>query len=261
MKMRKSMKNLGLTLSLGALAVTAFAASLDESVAQLNGVVTEILSQFQRSNSTAEVKFVSIKTDATRVLDLAAIANYMRTGKTNTLTVKIENLSLKGKDAALAGTIGLDFTKLFTQEQINDLVPGSEELVKDLAKGYTKGFGDAAVVDAKLTETTKDDAGNYTGLKATLSASIDLAKLPPKKKLEDVPFTSAKADLTLVATTGLTATIEVVLNPAFKGFRDGAAIKEALERVLAKNPDSEKIIDGLIKKIDDFAGKIVDGQF
>lgn len=255
--MKKTFLSLGLGL---AVASAAFASVLD-----LNTEIARLLQPFQNEKTVAALSFQDIRTDEVRTLALALNGLYRKVGSQNRLEIRLDDVSYNYGDGTAPVTkinagIGIDLSKIMPQKQINELIPGVEEMVQGLAKEATREYGDAVTVVAQVLEKTQDDAGNYLSIRAKIGAVIDLSKLPEAKPSEDVLFTSAEAELVVSVKDGLSVNAVIVSNPAYKGFRrDQKGLKESLEQLLARDPKQMAEIEKIFKSIDGFAARIVEG--
>jgi len=266
MKMNKKFSMIALGATALSLTAVAAAPRLNDSLPQLNAIAAEILAPFQTDKSKASLKFVSLTADDSLLRSIKLNAFYQRTGKAQTMTVTLKELSHEfagGRPVSkLSGDAAFDLTKLFQQEQINSLVEGAEEMVKDLAKNYTKDYGDSVTIDARMVEKLKNSAGNYVSFKAKVSAKVDLSKLPQGKKSEDMAIVEAKLDVSVVLNKGIALTAEVQHNPAFHGFLPGdkANFKVALEKLLTRDESAKNEILKILKQVDGMAASVVDAN-
>ncbi len=252
-------------IALGA-AVLSLTAVAADNLAELNIIAAEILAPFQTEKSSATLEFTELTTDDANVLTLKTNASYSRVGRAQSLLVKVDELSHSfdgGRPVSkLSGSAQFDLTKLFPVDQSDALVEGAEEMVKDIAKNYTKEYGEAVTVEARVYDQVKNDEGHYTGFKATLSATIDLAKLPEGKKPEDMAILGGKIDLAITLATGIALNAEIEHNPSFHGFKagDAANFKVAIDKLLTRDEAAKGQILNLLTKVDEMAGQIVDAQ-
>lgn len=263
MKLNKKISMIALGAS--ALSLVAVAAPrLD--VAELNAVATEILTPFQTPKSKATLQFVSLAVDDANVRNVKVKAFYERTGKGQTMQVNLNELThdfAGGRPVTKAkGHAKFDLTMLFQPEQADSLVDGAEEMVKDMASNFTAPYGEAVTLEARMLEKLKGADGHYTSFKASVTATIDLTKLPADKKAEDMPFLTAVINVSVVLATGIDVTAEVQHNPGYKGFRAGDAtnLKVGLEKLLNRDGATKEQILTILKKIDAMAATVVDAR-
>ncbi len=258
------MKKLGILFTLAAsFAFGAIASEeIDAKIAVLNAEIAQILAPFQNNLTEAGLVFSEIKTDEVRALDLALSAFFKKTGTENVLSVNVENLSYHydalTPTTSVSGSIGLDLTKILTQEQINEMIPEVEGIFSELAKSYTAEYGDAITIDIKVSEKTKDEAGNFTAVSGDIVGKIDLTKLPETKKLEDLMFQGGQLHLALDVKKGATIKLTLISNPDYKGFKsDGEGLKDMLDKLAARDAKTMKEIEDTFKWLDSMADGVV----
>lgn len=236
------------------------------AVTELNAEVAKLLAPFQNANTTASVVFSKLETNAERALSGGVAVLFKKVGTQNTLEIAIPELSYDfGNGTApttkLNGAIKLDLTKVIPQDQLNEMIPSAEETILGLAQGFAEEYGEAATVEAKVTEKNQDANGNYVSLKGTLSFNLDLAKLPATVKAEDVPVLSGTVLIGLDVNTGAVISAVVVSNPSYKRFqKDNTGLKEVVDRLLAKDPELLRQIGDALQSIDEFADSFVNGS-
>ncbi len=259
------MKKITLALAAGLTLASAAFASVS-NIQALNEEVARILAPFQNESTVASLNFQNIEVNAERALSLAVNGLYRKAGSANQFEIRADEVSYEyGNGSApttrINGSIGIDLTKVLSQETINQLIPGVEELVQDLSKGALKEYGDAATVEARVLEKTQDEAGNYVAIKAFLKVTMDLGKLPETKPAEQVLFQSGEAVLSVNLKQGIGLNATLVSNPRYQGFqRDQKGLKETLEQLLSRDPKQMAEIQMLFSQIDAFAGRFVNGQ-
>lgn len=258
------MKKIALSLGLGlTLASGVFAAN--NTLEQLNSQVVSILAPFQNQSTVAKLNFEAIETDEQRALQVAGNALYSKVGSQNTFTVKVDNLSYNYGDGSapmtiFKGALGIDFTKLLPQDQINQMIPYAAEMIEELAKEYSEEeYGDAVSVRSVITSTTKDVEGNFTSLTALISVKIDLSKLPEETSSEDIIATDAVFSLTINLKTGVMIDAYVVSNPEYIGFKEGQeGLKETLDKLLARDEEAMAEIEDFASRLDELASELVE---
>jgi len=259
--MKKSFFSLGfgLTLATAALASTS-------AVQALNAEISRILAPFQNEKTVAKLEFQDIRTNETHTLALALNGLYRKFGSQNRLEIRLDNVSYNyGNGTApttnVVGGIGIDLTKLMPQEDINLIVPEVESMLQNVAQSYARDYGDAVNISAKVLDKQQDAAGNYVSIKVSLSAKIDLLKLPESMPVQEVLFTGAEATLNVNVTEGIELALTLVSNPFYKGFqRNGKGLKDSLDELLARDPEQIRQIQSLFKSLDGIADEFVDGK-
>lgn len=257
------MKRMILSIGLGlTLATGVFAA--DNTLDQLNEQVVSILAPFQDEVTVAQLTFNALETDADRAVKMAVDGHYRKIGSQNTLDVKVDNLSYVYGDGSapttsFKGSFGFDFTKLLSQEQINQMVDHASQLLDIITQEYLREYGDAASIKGTVTSTTTDDEGNYTGFSAMVAAKIDLKKLPEEKKIEDIIATEAMISVTVNLKTGVMIDAVVISNPEYIGFKEGQeGLKDTLDKLLARDEEELAKIGMLVKWLDSLATQLVE---
>jgi hypothetical protein len=232
-------------------------------VMELNAEIAKILAPFQNEKTEANLVFDTVETDAIRALNVKLAAKYKKVGSANQFDLEISNLSYQYGDGTtpttnLAGSLKLDLTKFVSQDDLNGLIPGIEELLLDAAKNFTQEYGEAVNVVVNISEKNQDGAGNYTGIAGTLAFNVDLSKLPEGKLAEDVPVLSGNLALRLQVTEGATFSGSVISNPGYKGFQqDNDGLKEILDRLLAKDAGTLDQFRSLFEQIEELAKQVV----
>lgn len=254
------MKKTMFALAAGLAATTAVYAATN--LEALNAEITRIVAPFQNEATVARLAFTSIATNEERALSVGVNGLYRKVGAQNRLEVRISDISYNYGDGSAPTTrinagVGIDLTKIMPQEQLNEMIPGVEQIVEEMSKGVTKQYGDAATIEAKVLEKTQDAAGNYVSIKAMIRGNIDLAKLPETMPVENVLVQSGELILTVNLKEGIDLEGFVVSNPRYKGFqRDQKGLKETLEQLLARDPKQLAEIERAFKWIDEAATKV-----
>ena len=247
----------------GVLTATAVVAAprLEESLAELNGAVAELLKPYQSDVSSSSLEFTSLAGDESQVLSTRLVGRYQRVGKVQTLDIKVAGLTYdfaNGNPVVnLAGSVGFDFTQVFQQEQLNGLVDAAETMVEDIASNYTRSLGAAAVVKGTMIEKIKAENGDYLGFKASVAFRIDPSKLPEGKTLESIPVLNGVAFFHVTLNQGIEMSGTLMMNPVYQGY---PLLKTALEKLLSRDPDAAKKITGIVEKLDKMAGALVDAR-
>ncbi len=250
------------------MAVTAVAQAprLEDRLPELNTVITEILAPFQTEKSKATFSVLKLEADETNLLKVRVTGFYGRVGRAQAMTVNISDITHsfnKGLPLTTArGSASIDLTKLFPMEQIDALVDGAEEMVKDIAGNFTREYGDAVALDARMVEKVKGADGHYESFKAFVGVKIDLSKLPEGKNAEDIPLTEAALSINVGLSSGIAINGQVVHNPGWKGFQADSPLnpKAAVEKLLSRDETAKNKIADILKKIDGMAATLVDAN-
>lgn len=246
-------------------ATTAFAA-ISGGVSELNAEILKILAPFQNEATVAELKFSKAETNAERALSLAVSALYKKVGTQNTLNVNIANIAYEygngtNPTTTVDASVGLDLTKVLSQETLNEIIPNVEEMIKQASSELIGQYGEAITLETKITDRTQDEAGNYTGLKGSIVFAIDFSKLPEGKSKEEIVVKSGSASIAVNVKTGVAITAEVVSNADYKGFqRDNEGLKEYLDKLLGQDQETMRQVLELFQKLEQLAGQVVNGQ-
>jgi hypothetical protein len=257
------MKKFVLSLGLG-LALVTGSVSADSVLDRLNTRIAEVLSPYQNQTTAAQLTFNAVETNETRAVKVALNGLYRKAGSQNTLELKIDNVSYEyaeNKDpiTIIKGALGIDFTKILPQEQINLIIPMASELLEEFAQNYTEEYGDAASVRSVITSTNKDADGNYTGLSALVSAKFDLSKLPEETNKESIRFTDIVMSLTININTGVMIDAYMVSNPDYFGFNENEiGLKEILDGLLSGDEEALGEIESFVQGLDNAASSIVE---
>ena len=152
------------TLALGA------AAAVLTPVEQLNATAAEILQTYQNAKTQAKLTFVSITSDETRVSQGQANAFFQKIGAKNTLTLKLDGVTYdynagQNPTTKIAGSLGIDLSKLFPAGDLNGVMDDMDSTVKALADDYIRDYGPAVTLTTVTTEKNKDAAGNFISVK------------------------------------------------------------------------------------------------
>lgn len=237
------------------------------ALTDLNAEVVNLLTPFQNDQTKAELVFDDIQTNATNALALRLHASFDKIGSVNTLNLKVDELSYDyaggiAPTTVIRGSIGLDFTKMFAPEEINELTNDLEATLKEYAGGYIEEYGSAVTIKALIDQRTTDTAGNTVSMSGVMSFAIDLGKLPANKKVEDVMLSSGQMTFKADFKTGASLDVRMTSNPAYHGFReDESGLKDILDRLLARDPDLMSQLSDLVGMIDGYAGNVVEGNF
>jgi hypothetical protein len=255
-----------MTLLVPALVAGVAVASTATSVTEVNSAIQQILAQFQNRLTAVKVEFKKIEIDDVRAKEAEVTIGYKKSGSVTTLELNIPKLSYDYGDGTapttkLRGQLKLDLTKVFSQREINDLVPSLEQAILDTAAGMTEEYGDAISMDVKITDKKQDEQGNYVSMKGRLKFKFDFAKLPPNRPKNKVLLSAGQIDVNLNVQTGVGFNVSIVSNPEFDGFKkDNDGLKEYLEKLLAKDPEVLNSISRMVFSLDNSAERIVNGR-
>lgn len=257
--MKKFVLSLGLGLTL---AVNAFA---DNVLDQLNSHLVKILSPFQNESTAAQLAFKEVETTQEHASKVALNSFYRKTGSQNVFELKLDNLAYDYRDGinpttVIRGSLGIDFTKLLPQDEINSMIPMAVQMIETLAKEYTEEeYGDAASIKAVITSTNKDSDDNYSSLTALISVKIDLSKLPEATLKEDIIITDMVLSLNINLKTGVIIDAFIISNPEYTGFNnEEQGLKELLDLLLARDETVMEEIENMVQRLDDIASIIVE---
>src|SRR5690606_27665678 len=116
-----------------AIAVAAVAAT---NIQELNQAVVETLSQFNKSQTVANLVFSELKTDAEKTLSARMAAYYQKTGKLTEMEVRVPKLSYVYADAKKQPVASVqleanaDMIKVFGRQNLNNIGPVLGEVLQ-----------------------------------------------------------------------------------------------------------------------------------
>lgn len=258
--MRRSLAVAALIVALPAALYAAPAVS--DAVAALNQEIVRLLEPFQNDRTQASLVFSSLEIDEVRARSVAARARVWKIGPANEFTLSLDDLSYSYGDGTRPVThvkarLAFDILKVIPQQDVNELGSILDELVESWASEFASEYGEAATVDARITDRKTDEAGNLQSVSMVLAARIDLSQLPADRPKEEVLFTEAAVavDFNL---QGAAFEVTLVSNPAYKGFaEDQKGLKEELEKLLARDPETLGELTELIEGLNGMAEWIV----
>lgn len=260
------MTKIFISLLLAAAGFSAGATELTPEVKELNAAVENLIAPLRNETTTARLEFTDVRVNEQRALGLAFNGQFKKIGPVNTFEIRLDNVSYDYGDGTapttrIKGFVGSDLTKIFTQEQLNKMIPELENFVASIAAGYVSRYGEAATVKFEVLDRIKDDAGNFTAINAQLYVNIDVSKLPADQKSEDVMVQTVSANLSADVKSGLLVDLTIVSNPAYRAFHgDELGLKEALQKLLTKNEQELRDIQKFFLDLDQFAARIVNGH-
>src|SRR5262245_52827903 len=109
------------------LGLAAWAAPIN-AINDLNVAVEKVLAPFQNNLTAARLSFVNVETDAQHALALDLNAYYRKLGQRAELELNVRDLAYNYNQGVNPTTnvdlgYGIDLTKVFTQDELNELVP------------------------------------------------------------------------------------------------------------------------------------------
>lgn len=256
------MKNLKYLLVSLLVMPLAIAAPKVLKVAEVNQAIDELLQPLRNEKTIVNLSFDELKLSEKYTESVKITAEAVKVGTYNILRFDLPELSYKrnaGRPVVRGeAKLNLNFVKAFGQKMINDLGPSAHEIVADFVKEYSKDYGQAVKLDAKVTQEVYDANKNLTGLVVRLKASVDMTKLPASMPEREVPLT--KLDVVFTATPNrLYIKGMAIMNPTYRGYdKDEQGMKEYLEKILAKDAATLKDISSLAEIVNTFAGYAVE---
>ncbi|MCO5141998.1 MAG: hypothetical protein M9962_02785 [Oligoflexia bacterium] len=252
-----------LPIALLTVAVTAFASN---AIEQLNQEIVNLLAPFQNEKTQARLVFNKIETSDKHALNLDLNAYYQKVGSLTSLLVNLDKISYSYNDGVnptthVRGNLGIELNKLVPQEDLNELIPGVEDLLQSLAKEYLEVYGDAVDLSFVNINKIQDENGNYVSISGDIVFSIDFTKLPEEIDASEIPVKAGNISVGLDVRQGLNFDVLVESNPSYKGYEeDNLGLKEILDLLLNKDEAILEQIQSLFSEIDHFAGNLVEGQ-
>ncbi|KHD88698.1 MAG: hypothetical protein OM95_07810 [Bdellovibrio sp. ArHS] len=245
-----------------ALVVSSVAMAGIISKDEVNRKIAAIAATYTNPTTKVEAAFTELRMDAVRTLDFALQAFAYKKGPANELYLRVNNASYHFGDGTaprIAGDVAVQFdlVKAFGQQVLNEFGGQLEDLAKSLISDYGQKYGDAIDVAVVMDELQKDVDGNIISAKMRLRAVVDFKKLPANLPIEDVEFKSLQARIG-ADRGGLTGSLEVFVNPAFKGFNaDQPGLKEFIEKLLVDDKETLESVARNIQMVDDIATYLV----
>lgn len=258
--MKKTFFSLGLGLSL-----VSSAYALNSTLDQLNSEVADLLSPIVNEHTVAQANITAAEINADRAVKAALNGVYHKIGTYNTLVFKIDNLSYDYGDGTapttiLKGSIGLDFTKFFSQELINSFIPAAAETIENMARNMSGPYSDAIYMRGVVTSANKDNDDNYTGLSALINFKIILDKIPQEEQ-KDIRVTEGSFALSVDLKKGISLDAYVISNPLSTEFEAGSlGLKELIENVLAHDEGTLLVLGSYIQSEDSDIEELVNHE-
>ena len=234
-----------------------------EQIRDLNAAVAEALLPFNGALKNVKLSFSKVATNDKRATQVAFSFDYSLIRPKGSASLAIKEFSYTYPDAPSAkpefnANISAKFNLLnvMTQEEINKLAPAADELIKTYLSDFSKKYGDAAKVEARITHKDTDPKGNVTGLGLGLGLKIDLSKLPGGVDPKDVLITDGQLEVS-IGLNGVELSAHAVSNPSAKQFeRDQVGLKEMLDKLLARDARALREIVDFVKQIDEAADRV-----
>lgn len=223
---------------------------------EVNKRVSAIVAPYNNQTTAMDIQFTDLLVDDVRALDFGVKIAINKKGPENELALTIENAKYQyGNGTAPTATADLvlktDLKKAFGQETLDQFGEELDKVAQELAADYIKKYGEAAVLDIAMEDVQKDQQGHLKSVSMRMNATIDMSKLPADMKVEDVEVRSIQAGLR-ISTGGARGNIQVVINPAYKGFdSEQTGMKELIEKLLS---DDRETYDGLAKIVESLDG-------
>ncbi len=257
-----------LLVSAATLAISLTAYASVELTNRLNAAFTRVLLPFNNEITQARLEFRNVDQSATNVLSAELAGFFQKVGPNDTAnliidTVRYDAAPAKGEapTTIARASLNLNFANLIGQETINDMVPDLPEIVASIISEQAGAYKEALLVDARLGETEKDEDGNYTSVKGSLSLGVDFTKLPEGVKSEDVPATAATLNFEFQPTKGISLVFTGKSNPEYKAFRaDQQGLKEYLELFLARDEKTLELVNTAFSRLDEFANRVTGNE-
>ncbi len=233
------LKKIILPAVLGIAAFSAFAMDL----ASVNEKIANLLKPYNNESSMADVKFLALESNDTRVTHLSAAGQvWMKNQFEASLSMPEFSYTYPTEESTPELKIKLDLkaqlVAIFGADYLDQMAVEAEDLVKSTAEDFVSDYGPAAIVDAKVTDLTKDADGHVSSLKLHIDLKIDMSKLPESKPVEKVEVQDLRIDLTVDQTS---ATLEGKVHPNKKYFlyqRDQKGLKEIVDGLLNDNKET-----------------------
>ena len=238
-----------------------------DDVKAINEEISKLLTPYNDNLTQAELTFSRISTNEKRAVDVQVGSRFSKTGAAGSLRANINNLEYTYPDqqgcAQLPPRLQLDFDAAFnllnfmTQEEINKMGSSLEKEFLNLIMDFVRDYGDAAQIDAKITKKNLDDKGNLTALGAYIDISIDKTRLPKDFDMNRMYFIHIKLEPEITLQS-LKLKADVVINPETNAFKyDEKGLKEYLEKIKARDPETLHEIAAYIRFVDDLAKDVI----
>nr|BFD58649.1 hypothetical protein CKG001_07560 [Bdellovibrio sp. CKG001] len=225
---------------------------------EVNKRVSAITAPYNNQTTSMDLQFTDLLVDDVRALDFGVKVAITKKGPENNLALTIENAKYQyGDGTAPMATADLlmqtDLKKAFGQETLDQFGEELDQLAEELAADYIKKYGEAAVLDIAMEDVQKDQQGHLKSVSMRMNATIDMEKLPADMKVEDVEVRSIQAALR-ISTGGARGSIQVAINPKYKGFEsDQTGMKELIEKLLSEDQETYSVLAKVVESLDGFA--------
>lgn len=242
------------------------AAPAGDRLSRLNAFIGQQLSAFNDAQTSTRLAITHLSMNATRVLWAAFDLDVSKKGPKNEISIAAHDFEYTfpedwGEKPTFKGTLTgkTDILKFMSQTQLNVTAPLFDRIVKELASSYLSDYGDAVSLDVKITDIRKDSRGNVTGLSFDLNSSIDPTKLPSGADPRSAIVTKLQAKVRADVQTGIQVEFSGECNPNAKAFEPGQeGLKEIVDKILNRDPQSLAQISGYLKSLNDLA-KLITG--
>lgn len=236
------------------------------TIQEVNQKVSALTAPFNTADTTMNFEFTSLAVDAVRATDFGVKAFYKKTTADNEVVLDVKSAEYsygdgKNPTAKLDAGLKFDVVKAMGQDVVNEFAKELDKMAIELASEQTAEYGGAATLDAKIVDKKVDANGDVESIKMTLSASIDLSKLPASKPLNDEEFKAV--ELTVSGSrTGFEITAKVVMNPDYRRFNSGDdGLKEYVEKLLADDATAYQELSQFLAVLDSAATWLLTMKF
>lgn len=228
----------------------------------LNRKIAAITAPYNDPNTKLQIQVTDLKMDDQRVRDFGLAAQLIQRGNANNLELNIPNLSYhygNGTQPVINADVALklDLIKALGRDMLNFYANDFQKVIADMTEEYAKNYGKAATLTAQLVDLQKDPQGNMKSARILIHAELDLAKLPPEMKPEDLEVKSLDAQLDL-REGGLNLRLSILPNPGYRGFAKGQpGLKELLADFVSEDSETSAQLSDFIKLIHFLSDAIV----
>lgn len=256
-KIRKSV----LTMLLLGGVVAGAAATKALSVNDVNKAVEALLVPFNNKTTIAAVKFKKLVVDESLTRDFQVQALYNKTGEHNKLELRLQPISyrfLPNSNPEFVGRLGykLDLLKVLKREQINQMAPEIEQLIKDTSAEFIREYGDAATIEVK-NKVGRDKNNHVKSIDLRIAVKTDFSKLPKETLVENLPFKYFEVAGKIDLKRGLFL-VKLEMNPEYKYFKSNQrGLKEWITSLLNNEKDSFDELQSAVAFVDHLATRLV----